>query len=81
MFGKFWLTLLLLAATGGAAFAQAAPVFTVAPAAVQDPRNSYIAPQSAVFVVDNIKREIVLCYPDTKNDVDYVVCTAPTKLP
>ena len=81
MFGKFWLTLLLLAMTGGAALAQSAPVFTVAPASVQDPRNSYIAPQASVYVVDNIKREIVLCYPNTQNNVDYVVCTAPTKLP
>ena len=81
MFGKFSLMLLLLALTGSAALAQSAPVFTVAPPAVQDPRNSYIAPQSAVYVVDNVKREIVLCYPNTQNNVDYVVCTAPTKLP
>jgi hypothetical protein len=81
MLGKLWLTLLVLAITGGAALAQSAPAFTVAPASVQDPRNSYIAPQSAVYVVDNVNRQIVLCYPNTQNNVDYVVCTAPTKLP
>jgi hypothetical protein len=81
MFGKFWLMLLLLAMTGGAALAQSVPEFSVAPAAVQDPRHSYIAPQASVYVVDNVKRQIVLCYPTTQNNVDSVVCTAPTKLP
>jgi hypothetical protein len=40
MFGKFWLMLLLLAMTGGAALAQSAPEFSVAPAAVQDPATA-----------------------------------------
>ena len=77
MFGKLWLVLLLLAMTGGAALAQSAAEFTVAPAAVQDPRNSYM-PRSPPCMS---KRQIVLCYPNTQNNVDYVVCTAPTKLP
>ena len=40
MFGKLWLMLLLLAMTGGAALAQSAAEFSVAPAAVQDPATA-----------------------------------------
>jgi hypothetical protein len=40
MFGKLWLVLLLLAMTGGAALAQSAAEFTVAPGAVQDPATA-----------------------------------------
>ena len=55
--------------------------YTVAPAGPGDPRNSYVAPVNAVFVVDNAKGQISLCYPDSKDNKAAVMCTPATKLP
>ena len=61
MFGKLWLVLLLLAMTGGAALARIGRGIHSRAGGSAGSRNSYIAPQSAVYVVDNVKRQIVLC--------------------
>ena len=55
--------------------------YTVAPAGPGDARNSYVAPVNAVFVVDNAKGQISLCYPDSKDNKAAVMCTPATKLP
>ena len=55
--------------------------YTVAPAGPGDARNSYVAPVNAVFVVDNAKGQISLCYPDNKDNKVMVICTPATKLP
>jgi len=55
--------------------------YTVAPAGPGDARNSYDAPVNAVFVVDNAKGQISLCYPDNKDNKVMVICTPATKLP
>ena len=55
--------------------------YTVAPAGPGDARNSYVAPVNAVFVVDNAKGQISLCYPDSKDNKVMVICTPATKLP
>ncbi len=55
--------------------------FTVAPAGPGDARNSYVAPVNAVFVVDNAKGQIRMCYPDSKDNKVLVICTPATKLP
>src|SRR4249920_1314098 len=49
--------------------------YTVAPAGPVDPRNSYVPPVNAVFVVDNAKGQISMCYPDSKDNKVVVVCT------
>ena len=53
----------------------------MAPAGPADPRNSYVPPVNAVFVVDNAKGQISMCYPDSKDNKVVVVCTPATKLP
>ena len=55
--------------------------YTVAPAGPADPRNSYVPPVNAVFVVDNAKGQISMCYPDSKDNKVVVICTPATKLP
>jgi hypothetical protein len=55
--------------------------FTVAPAGPGDARNSYVAPVNAVFVVDNAKGQISMCYPDSKDNKVLVICTPATELP
>ena len=55
--------------------------YTVAPAGPGDARNSYVAPVNAVFVVDNAKGQISMCYPDNKDNKVLVICTPATKLP
>jgi hypothetical protein len=55
--------------------------YTVAPAGPGDARNSYVAPVNAVFVVDNAKGQISMCYPDSKDNKVLVICTPATKLP
>ena len=52
--------------------------YTVAPAGPGDARNSYVAPVNAVFVVDNAKGQISLCYPDSKDNKAAVMCTPAT---
>jgi len=55
--------------------------YTVAPAGPGDARNSYVAPVNAVFVVDNAKGEISMCFPDNKDNKVVVICSPATKLP
>jgi hypothetical protein len=55
--------------------------YTVAPAGPADPRNSYVPPVNAVFVVDNAKGQISMCFPDSRENKVLVVCTPATKLP
>jgi hypothetical protein len=40
-----------------------------------------VPPVNAVFVVDNAKGQISMCYPDSKDNKVLVVCTPATKLP
>jgi hypothetical protein len=53
---------------------------TVLPVPPPDPRNSYIPPQGATYIVNNLRGEIVMCYPDSKDGKFVVTCTPSTKL-
>ena len=53
--------------------------YTIAPAG-PDPRN-YVPQAGAVFVVDDAKGAIIMCFPDNKDNKVVVVCTPATKLP
>jgi hypothetical protein len=55
--------------------------YTMSPAGPVDTRNSFVAPVSSVFVVDNAKGMISMCFPDNKDGKIQVVCTPATKLP
>jgi hypothetical protein len=55
--------------------------YTIAPAGPADTRNAYVPPVNAVFVVDNAKGQISMCYPDSRDNKVLVVCTPATKLP
>ncbi|HEY9520557.1 MAG TPA: hypothetical protein VIQ39_03330 [Methyloceanibacter sp.] len=55
--------------------------YTVSPAGPTDPRNNFVPQSSAVFVVDNAKGSISMCYPDNKDNKVVVICTPATKLP
>lgn len=55
--------------------------YTVAPAGPADPRNNYVPQAGAVFVVDDAKGAIIMCFPDNKDNKVVVVCTPATKLP
>jgi hypothetical protein len=74
-----------LAVMAGAAVALTASAeaadYTMSPAGPVDSRNSFVAPVSSVFVVDNARGQISMCYPDNKEGKIQVVCTPATKLP
>ena len=55
--------------------------YTIAPAGPADPRNNYVPQAGAVFVVDNAKGQISMCFPDNKDNKVVVICTPATKLP
>jgi hypothetical protein len=55
--------------------------YTMSPAGPIDPRNTFVAPVNSVFVVDNAKGQISMCFPDNKDGKVLVVCTPATKLP
>jgi hypothetical protein len=55
--------------------------YTMSPAGPVDPRNTFVAPVNSVFVVDNAKGQISMCFPDNKDGKILVVCTPATKLP
>jgi hypothetical protein len=77
-------SLLLLAAllpvVSAAAPAFADEAFTVAPVPPPDTRNNFIPPSGAVYVVNQKAGTVMLCFPDTKDNVYVVACTAATKL-
>lgn len=54
--------------------------YTIAPAGPADPRN-YVPQSGAVFVVDNAKGAISMCFPDNKDSKVVVVCSPATRLP
>lgn len=54
--------------------------YTIAPLPPVDGRNSYVPPQSAVYVIDNARGEVVMCFPNARDGKHVVDCTAPTKL-
>jgi hypothetical protein len=64
-----WATVPALAESSG---------YTIGPA---DPRNNYVPQAGAVFVVDNAKGQISMCFPDNKDNKVVVICTPATKLP
>jgi hypothetical protein len=43
--------------------------------------HQFCAPGAAVFVIDNAKGQISMCYPDNKDNKVQVICTPATKLP
>jgi hypothetical protein len=53
----------------------------MSPAGPIDTRNTFVAPVNSVFVVDNAKGQISMCFPDNKDGKIQVVCTPATKLP
>jgi hypothetical protein len=55
--------------------------YTMSPAGPIDPRNTFVAPVNSVFVVDNVKGQISMRFPDNKDGKVLVVCTPATKLP
>ena len=55
--------------------------YTLSPAGPLDPRNSFVAPVGAVFVVDDARGQISICFPDNKEGRVQVVCRPATKLP
>ena len=55
--------------------------YTISPAGPTDPRNNFVPQSSAVFVVDNAKGSISMCFPDNKDNKVVVICTPATKLP
>ena len=42
--------------------------YTIAPAGPADPRNNYVPQAGAVFVVDDAKGAIIMCFPDNKDN-------------
>jgi hypothetical protein len=79
---KYSLLLLaaLLPAASAAAPAFADEAFTVAPVPPPDTRNNFIPPSGAIYVVNQKAGTVMLCFPDTKDNVYVVACTAATKL-
>jgi hypothetical protein len=55
-------------------------IIVVSPAGPIDSRNSFVATNNAVFIVDNAKGQIVMCFPESKDNQTIVSCTPPTKL-
>ncbi len=55
--------------------------YSMAPAGPADPRVNFLPPIAAVFVVDNAKGHISMCFPDTKDGKWAITCTPWTKLP
>ena len=55
--------------------------YTLAPAGPADPRNNYVPQSGAVFIVDNAKGVISMCFPDNTDNKVVVVCSPATKLP
>jgi hypothetical protein len=49
------------------AVAEPASSYIVAPAGPNDARTPFVPPGAAVFVVDNAKGQITLCYPDNQD--------------
>ena len=85
MSAKFWfaamLTVTVVVALVAPADAETPASYTVAPAGPVDSRNTFVGTTGAVFVVDNAKGQISMCYPDSKDGKIVVSCTAATKLP
>jgi hypothetical protein len=71
---------LAVAAVTLPAFAQSSG-YTISPAGPADARTNYVPPAGAVFVVDDARGAIIMCFPDNKDNKVVVVCTPATKLP
>ena len=54
--------------------------YTIAPAGPRSAQH-YVPQAGAVFVVDDAKGAIIMCFPDNKDNKVVVVCTPATKLP
>ncbi len=74
------LAAIAIAGTAVPAFAQSSG-YTIAPAGPADPRNNYVPQAGGVFVVDDARGAISMCFPDNKDNKVVVVCTPATKLP
>jgi hypothetical protein len=74
------LAAIAIAGAGAPALAESAG-YTISPAGPTDPRNNFVPQSSAVFVVDNAKGSISMCFPDNKDNKVVVICTPATKLP
>ncbi len=75
------LGLATVAALVAPADAETPAAYTVAPAGPVDSRNTFVGTTGAVFIVDNAKGQVSMCYPDSKDGKITVSCTAATKLP
>jgi hypothetical protein len=71
---------LAVAAVTLPAFAQSSG-YTISPAGPADARNNYVPQAGAVFVVDDARGAIIMCFRDNKDNKVVVVCTPATKLP
>jgi len=74
------LVALAIVAVARHAAAETAAPYTVAPAGPVDPRNNFPSTNGAVFIVDNAKGQISMCYPDSKDGKIAVSCTLAIKL-
>jgi microcystin-dependent protein len=74
------LAAIAIAGTAVPAIAQSSG-YTIAPAGPADPRNNYVPQAGPVFVVDDARGAIIMCFPDNKDNKVVVVCTPATKLP
>jgi hypothetical protein len=83
MFSKSSAGIFILAVVGfvAPAAAQSVSTYAIVPAGPNDARATFIPPGAAVFVVDNAKAQISLCYPNNQDNKWVVRCSAPTKLP
>jgi hypothetical protein len=69
-----------LAAPAAAQQTAAGADFTVTPVPPGDTRGKFIPPQGGVYVVDQKSGQIVICYPDIKEEKYIVICTPPAKI-
>jgi hypothetical protein len=58
----------------------ASPGYIVTPVPPADGRAKFIPPQGGVYVVNQKTGEILICYPDIKDDKYIVICTVPARL-
>ena len=54
--------------------------YIIHPVPPADVRNSYVPPQGAIYVIDNLRGTIAMCYPDSLDSKFVVTCTTQTQL-
>ena len=71
----------LLAAGPASALEATTRSYIIQPVPAPDVRNSYVPPQGAIYVIDNLRGTITMCYPDSLDSKFAVTCTPQTSLP